>query len=161
MFICIFVTCSFLIFFPKREREREEASRGGAEREDRERIPNRPCSDSRMWTHELWDHELSRNRESEAQPTEPPWHPSLRFLFSNTWQHLSQKKNKGVEGCVMPEISFANPHQRFCCFPLKVLQFYNLDLYRRFIFSELSHKMWDSFSFRWTSGFFYTFAAKL
>ena len=37
------------------------------------------------WAHEPWDHDMNRNQELDAQPTEPPRYPeSLAFLKSGT-----------------------------------------------------------------------------
>ena len=76
------------IFYFERERERESGggmrermSRAGAEREG-ERIPSRlhdisPEPDDRARIHELRNHDLSQNQDSDTQLTESPRHPSI------------------------------------------------------------------------------------
>lgn len=66
-------------------RERESAWNGETGRgNERENHMQAPCS-SRSWTqgliHPLWDHDLSRNQQWEAQPTEPPRSPCGFFFF--------------------------------------------------------------------------------
>ena len=63
------------IYFWQRERERKQAGDGQTERETED--PKRALRwQQRAWygarTHQLSDHDLSPNRESEPQPTEPP-----------------------------------------------------------------------------------------
>ena len=82
----------FLIFIYFRERERGSASWGRGEAEGGN-LKQTPC-----WAQSLtwgsiswpWDHNLSRNQESDTQPTEPPrcpWHTPLPYytlFFHNT-----------------------------------------------------------------------------
>ena len=79
-----FLFC-FVYFEREREREREHLSKEGQRK--RERIPGRLCTVStepRARTHELQDHDLSHNQESDTQPTEPPrcfWIIFLMFIY--------------------------------------------------------------------------------
>ena len=63
-------------------RERESTSGGKGQRErEKENLEQAVCSAwSPTWglIPQLWDHELSRNQELDAQPTEPPRCPSLK-----------------------------------------------------------------------------------
>ena len=73
------------IFEKERERERNymHMSRTGTGREgDRGSKGSMLTVDSQCgaWTHKLWDHDLSWNQESNAQPTEPPRGPILSFF---------------------------------------------------------------------------------
>ena len=65
------------ILISERERERESASGGGAERErvNPKQAPNSAQSPTWGSIPCPWDHELSRNQESDAELTEPPRHP--------------------------------------------------------------------------------------
>ena len=56
--------------------------RGGAERENPKQAPHCECRVRHgAWTHKLWDHDLSKNQESEAQPTEPLRHQPPQLCF--------------------------------------------------------------------------------
>ena len=73
-----------LFMYFQRERERERASRGGAERKG-DRIPSRLLTASAQpqhgaETHEPWDHDLSSSQELVAQLTEPPECPSQQHF---------------------------------------------------------------------------------
>ena len=77
--------CKKVYLFIERERgwggrERESTSQGEAGRQDPKQAP---CCQRgtwcRTWTHEPWDHDLSRRKKLEAQHTEPPSVPTLHF----------------------------------------------------------------------------------
>ena len=77
----VFLFC--FVLFILREREGEHLSKEGQRK--RERIPGRLCTVStepRARTYELQDHDLSRNQESDTQPTEPPRRSWIIFLMS-------------------------------------------------------------------------------
>ena len=64
-------------------------SGGGTERErERERIPPRLCNGSAesggAQTPEPRDHDLSRNQESDAKPSEPPRRPQRPHVLNET-----------------------------------------------------------------------------
>ena len=75
----------FLIYLFLRETETARVGEGQRERErERENPKQAPICQHRARggarTHEPWDHDLSWNQESDAQPTEPPRRPFF-FLF--------------------------------------------------------------------------------
>ena len=58
---------------------------GRSRERERERTPSRLCAvstepDGRLEPTKPWDHALSQNQESDAQPTEPPRHPYIHKL---------------------------------------------------------------------------------
>ena len=77
----------FLFKFIYFDRDRESASRGGAER-----TPGRICaaSSSHRWGLNPQNCEMSRNQGSDAQPTEPPRRPSLSFRLTLSCVSLSR-----------------------------------------------------------------------
>ena len=86
-YIFNFLKCLFIL----RERERVSASGGGrgAESTNPKQVPN--CQHRALHgarTHEPWDHDLSRNQDSDASPTEPPRRPYF-FFFLLHWLGLS------------------------------------------------------------------------
>ena len=88
----------FIYFERERERERErtharEWGRRTERERGRERIPSRvhtilqsprQGSNSRPW-----DHDLSRNQESDTQPAETPRHHITNFLLEYICEHLA------------------------------------------------------------------------
>ena len=89
---CRFLLCFNSLFlrnvYFERESEHTHVSRGGAERErerGRERFPSRLHAQCRAWhgawLHKSWDHDLSRNRDLDAQWAEPPRFPYAFILF--------------------------------------------------------------------------------
>ena len=71
--------CLFLFICWFRGREREYAGEGQRERgrENLKQDPHCQCAVwCEAWSHEPWDPDLSRNQESDIQPTEPPGSPS-------------------------------------------------------------------------------------
>ena len=97
IFISIVITFFFLYFFKclfweteregERERKRNSTSRGGAEKGGERKDPKQvPCCQHRAqhgaWTHEPWDHGVSKNQELDALLNEPPGNPYiLNFLL--------------------------------------------------------------------------------
>ena len=74
------------IYFWERHRQHEQ---GGSRERGREgeRISSRLCTASKepnvgLELTKLWDHDLSRNQESDAQPTELPRHPRVTYKLS-------------------------------------------------------------------------------
>ena len=67
----------YLLSLKESESSRVHTRAEEGQRENPKQSPHCQC---RTWcgaqTRELWDHDLSRNQESDAQPTEPPRHPS-------------------------------------------------------------------------------------
>ena len=97
----------FIYLFCKRERDTtcvtgERQTEG--ERENFKQAPNSQHSDWR-WaqSHELWDHDLSQDQESNTKPTEPPTHPRRGKLLKKTKGHLggSLVESHGIEPHVM------------------------------------------------------------
>ena len=87
--IALFKKCLFLCV---RERECMHVhvhAGGGGERENLKQAlycqRRAPCG---AWTHEPWDHDLSRNQESDAQLTEPPRRPQNSCKLLLFW-HIS------------------------------------------------------------------------
>ena len=80
-FVCIlfFFNAFFLrlLFFLWRERKRSGERGRGRGRENPKEAPNSVGSLTWSLIPRPWDPDLSRNPESDAQPTEPPRHPSL------------------------------------------------------------------------------------
>ena len=73
----------FIYFYLReREREREHASGGGTEgkRENLKQAPHSALSPAPDSIPQPWDHDLSQNQESDAQPTESPRCPPYSFL---------------------------------------------------------------------------------
>ena len=69
----------FILWGREKGRERERAGERGRRR-GRETLKQPPCSARSLMRGSIpqpWDHDLNRNRESDTQPTEPPWRPGL------------------------------------------------------------------------------------
>jgi len=60
-------------------KEREHECRWGEGWRERSRLPAEQQSPTQGWIPGPWDHDLSRNQELAAQPTEPPGHPHNNF----------------------------------------------------------------------------------
>ena len=61
------------------ESERGREHSGNGQREKRrenlgQTLPGKHKAQDRAWPQD-WDHDVSQNQESDAQPTEPPRHP--------------------------------------------------------------------------------------
>ena len=96
------------------EREREKVSGGGGT--GRENPKQAPHCQHRAWhgaqTHERTNHDLSRNQESDAQPTEPPKDPCF-CVFIYLWPTvvlLIISSSVGAKCIVIMPVSFTSLH---------------------------------------------------
>ena len=77
----------FKFIYFETEREKNNMSRRGAEREGERENPKQTLHfQHRAWcgsqAHESWDHDPSQNQELEAQPTEPSGNPRKGVCFN-------------------------------------------------------------------------------
>ena len=60
----------------------------GQREKERENLKQALCCQLRagLWarSHKLWDHDRSRNQESDTQPTEPPRRPPRTWILETT-----------------------------------------------------------------------------
>ena len=97
----------------------QHVSRGRGRRRERERMSSRL-----NWVQSLmqdlipppWDHDLSPNEESAAQPTTPPWHPGIVYFHLVNLATLDVASTSSVSvhlgSCCTPEDLANYPTQR-------------------------------------------------
>ena len=86
----------------ERDRQRERASRRGAERENPKQLQALSCQHRAQCgaqTHELQDHDLSRNQESDAQRTEPPRCPCSSVVITVSSFSALNRRLWGISLC--------------------------------------------------------------
>lgn len=79
-------------FFWQGEMQRER------ERENPKQIPHSVWSLTWGLVSRPWDHDLSRNQESDTQLTEPPGHPCAMHFSLKTLQSVAQPVNGSFLG---------------------------------------------------------------
>ena len=121
------VVLKFIYLFWERQRQHKRGRGKGRER-GREKPKQAPCCQLRAWcgarTHKMWDHDLSWNRESDAQPTEPPRCPNFDLFLNRTistytcsihYQHWFSRREmrKIMQSCIGSH-SIPNGSSGFC-----------------------------------------------